>query len=116
MQSASVCLDGYHLGDIIVSPPTGWGNTRKLAYFDWAKSVIDGLLCAHPTKRTVIPRPSMEMSRQHQLFAFLRPRLCRVHIATLHFYPSPTTAAKERAPGKRLAPAIRSTFASASSH
>ena len=63
MQSASVCLDGYHLGDIIVSPPTGWGNTRKLAYFDWAKSVIDGLLCAHPTKRTVIPRRSMEMSR-----------------------------------------------------
>ena len=34
--------------DISVNPPTFWGMERRLAYFDWAKAVIDGLRGSHP--------------------------------------------------------------------
>ncbi|RQW84203.1 MAG: bifunctional (p)ppGpp synthetase/guanosine-3',5'-bis(diphosphate) 3'-pyrophosphohydrolase [Methylococcus sp.] len=32
-----------NLRDILASPPSGWPVQRKLAYFDWAKAVVDGL-------------------------------------------------------------------------
>ncbi len=37
-----------NLRDIASSPPAGWSVERKREYFDWAKSVIDGLRGAHP--------------------------------------------------------------------
>ncbi|HSG23040.1 MAG TPA: HD domain-containing protein [Azonexus sp.] len=37
-----------NLRDIATSPPAGWPVERKRAYFDWAKSVIDGLRGVHP--------------------------------------------------------------------
>jgi guanosine-3',5'-bis(diphosphate) 3'-pyrophosphohydrolase len=37
-----------NLRDIAGSPPAGWSVERKREYFDWAKSVIDGLRGAHP--------------------------------------------------------------------
>lgn len=37
-----------NLRDIATSPPAGWSVERKQAYFDWAKSVIDGLRGVHP--------------------------------------------------------------------
>lgn len=32
-----------NLRDIVSSPPADWPAERKAAYFDWAKSVVDGL-------------------------------------------------------------------------
>ena len=37
-----------NLRDIASSPPAGWSVTRQQEFFDWAKSVIDGLRGAHP--------------------------------------------------------------------
>ncbi|MDP3439583.1 MAG: HD domain-containing protein [Azonexus sp.] len=37
-----------NLRDIASSPPAGWSVARQRAYFDWAKSVIDGLRGVHP--------------------------------------------------------------------
>ena len=37
-----------NLRDIATSPPAGWSVERKREYFDWAKSVIDGLRGVHP--------------------------------------------------------------------
>ena len=36
-----------NLRDIAQSPPAGWGLSRRQAYFDWAKAVIDGLRGTH---------------------------------------------------------------------
>jgi guanosine-3',5'-bis(diphosphate) 3'-pyrophosphohydrolase len=36
-----------NLRDIAHSPPVGWDLSRRQAYFDWAKDVIDGLRGAH---------------------------------------------------------------------
>jgi guanosine-3',5'-bis(diphosphate) 3'-pyrophosphohydrolase len=36
-----------NLRDIAKSPPVGWDLSRRQAYFDWAKDVIDGLRGAH---------------------------------------------------------------------
>jgi len=32
-----------NLRDLLLSPPSGWENERKQAYFEWAKAVVDGL-------------------------------------------------------------------------
>jgi guanosine-3',5'-bis(diphosphate) 3'-pyrophosphohydrolase len=37
-----------NLRDIASSPPADWSIDRKRKYFDWAKSVVDGLRGAHP--------------------------------------------------------------------
>ncbi len=37
-----------NLRDILEDPPPDWSLARKLEYFDWAASVIDGLRGAHP--------------------------------------------------------------------
>lgn len=37
-----------NLRDVASSPPAGWSVARQRAYFDWAKSVIDGLRGVHP--------------------------------------------------------------------
>lgn len=37
-----------NLRDIASSPPADWSLERKQAYFDWAKSVVDGLRGVHP--------------------------------------------------------------------
>jgi GTP diphosphokinase / guanosine-3',5'-bis(diphosphate) 3'-diphosphatase len=37
-----------NLRDIAQSPPVGWELSRRQAYFDWAKDVIDGLRGTHP--------------------------------------------------------------------
>jgi guanosine-3',5'-bis(diphosphate) 3'-pyrophosphohydrolase len=34
--------------DISSSPPADWPLIRKQEYFDWAKSVVDGLRGVHP--------------------------------------------------------------------
>lgn len=34
--------------DVASSPPAGWSLTRRQAYFDWAKAVVDGLRGVHP--------------------------------------------------------------------
>lgn len=36
-----------NLRDVAVSPPADWPLSRRQEYFDWAKSVIDGLRGAH---------------------------------------------------------------------
>jgi guanosine-3',5'-bis(diphosphate) 3'-pyrophosphohydrolase len=36
-----------NLRDIIASPPSDWSTTRKLEYFDWAKSVVEGIRGVH---------------------------------------------------------------------
>jgi len=42
-----------NLRDIATSPPAGWPVGRKREYFDWAKSVIDGLRGVHPVLETI---------------------------------------------------------------
>lgn len=37
-----------NLRDIVSSPPADWSETRKQEYFDWARSVVDGLRGVHP--------------------------------------------------------------------
>jgi GTP diphosphokinase / guanosine-3',5'-bis(diphosphate) 3'-diphosphatase len=37
-----------NLRDVAYSPPAGWSIERKQEYFDWAKSVVDGLRGVHP--------------------------------------------------------------------
>jgi GTP diphosphokinase / guanosine-3',5'-bis(diphosphate) 3'-diphosphatase len=32
-----------NLRDMAASPPADWSLDRRIAYFEWAKSVIDGL-------------------------------------------------------------------------
>ncbi|HBB31105.1 MAG TPA: phosphohydrolase [Cyanobacteria bacterium UBA8803] len=36
-----------NLRDIIAAPPAGWSAQRKRDYFEWAKSVVDGLRGTH---------------------------------------------------------------------
>ena len=39
-----------NMNDIIINPPKGWGAKRKLAYFEWAKEVVDaGLRGINPS-------------------------------------------------------------------
>jgi len=42
-----------NLRDIATSPPFGWSVVRKQEYFDWAKSVIDGLRGVHPVLENI---------------------------------------------------------------
>ena len=42
-----------NLRDIATSPPAGWPVGRKQEYFDWAKSVIDGLRGVHPVLEAI---------------------------------------------------------------
>lgn len=37
-----------NLRDIAHSPPPGWSLERQQAYFDWARSVVDGVRGTHP--------------------------------------------------------------------
>jgi guanosine-3',5'-bis(diphosphate) 3'-pyrophosphohydrolase len=37
-----------NLRSILTSPPTNWDHRRKREYFDWAKSVVDGLTAPNP--------------------------------------------------------------------
>lgn len=37
-----------NLRDLLASPPKGWSLERKREYFDWAKSVVDGLRGVNP--------------------------------------------------------------------
>lgn len=36
-----------NLRDLATSPPTGWSRERLIAYFDWAKAVVDQLRGTH---------------------------------------------------------------------
>lgn len=36
-----------NLSDMVAAPPADWPLKRKLEYFEWAKSVVDGLRGAH---------------------------------------------------------------------
>lgn len=38
-----------NLRDLANTPPVGWSEERKEAYFDWAKAVVDQLCGVHPT-------------------------------------------------------------------
>jgi guanosine-3',5'-bis(diphosphate) 3'-pyrophosphohydrolase len=37
-----------NLRDMVEHPPAGWSLTRRQAYFDWARQVIDNLRDPHP--------------------------------------------------------------------
>jgi len=37
-----------NLRDVVQRPPAKWDAERRREYFDWAKSVVDGLRGAHP--------------------------------------------------------------------
>lgn len=37
-----------NLRDIAATPPADWSTERKAEYFDWARSVIDGVRGVHP--------------------------------------------------------------------
>ena len=37
-----------NLRDVVQRPPAKWDAERRREYFDWAKSVVDGLRRAHP--------------------------------------------------------------------
>ena len=37
-----------NLRDVAASPPANWPVARQQEYFDWARSVVDGLRGTHP--------------------------------------------------------------------
>jgi GTP diphosphokinase / guanosine-3',5'-bis(diphosphate) 3'-diphosphatase len=45
-----------NLRDIAACPPADWTVERKREYFDWAKSVVDGLRGVHPGLEAVFDR------------------------------------------------------------
>ena len=48
MRSSSSWPDKIcNLRDVRRAPPAGWSLERRRDYFDWARSVIDGLRGAH---------------------------------------------------------------------
>lgn len=42
-----------NLRDIASSPPTDWSEVRKQEYFDWAKSVVNGLRGVNPSLESI---------------------------------------------------------------
>jgi guanosine-3',5'-bis(diphosphate) 3'-pyrophosphohydrolase len=59
-----------NLRDIDSSPPVGWDLSRRQAYFDWAKDVIDGLRGTHQQLEILFDevyrkRPDTEQSRRY---------------------------------------------------
>lgn len=42
-----------NLRDVVYSPPLSWSLTRRQAYFDWAKRVVDGVRGVHPVLEAV---------------------------------------------------------------
>ncbi len=45
-----------NLRDVADSPPKDWPLARRQEYFDWAKSVVDGLRGEHPTLERIFDR------------------------------------------------------------
>jgi GTP diphosphokinase / guanosine-3',5'-bis(diphosphate) 3'-diphosphatase len=45
-----------NLRDIAASPPASWSLERKREYFDWAKSVVNGLRGVHPVLEGVFDK------------------------------------------------------------
>lgn len=45
-----------NLRDIVDCPPAAWTAERKREYFDWAKSVVDGLRGVHPKLEDLFDR------------------------------------------------------------
>ena len=45
-----------NLRDVAVNPPKKWRIARRRIYFDWARSVVDGLRGAHPRLERIFDR------------------------------------------------------------
>jgi guanosine-3',5'-bis(diphosphate) 3'-pyrophosphohydrolase len=68
-----------NLRDVASNPPARWGLKRQIEYFDWAKSVVDGLRGVNPRLETVFDaayaqRPHYRRWTRHAKPAVRKPR------------------------------------------
>ena len=68
-----------NLRDVASHPPPRWSLRRRIEYFDWAKTVVDGLRGVHPRlealfDETYAQRPAARRWKRHSKPAVRRPR------------------------------------------
>ena len=68
-----------NLRDVARNPPPRWSLKRCVEYFDWAKTVVDGMRGAHPRLEAVFDetyklRPAMRRWTRHSKPAVRKPR------------------------------------------
>lgn len=71
-----------NLRDVAVNPPARWPLKRQIEYFDWAKSVIDGIRGTHPRLEALFDevyalRPHAQRWLRHAKPAVRGPHLRR---------------------------------------
>jgi guanosine-3',5'-bis(diphosphate) 3'-pyrophosphohydrolase len=68
-----------NLRDVASSPPSRWSLRRRIEYFDWAKTVVDGMRGVHPRLEQLFDeayarRPAARRWKRHSKPAVRRPR------------------------------------------
>jgi len=68
-----------NLRDVASDPPPRWSLRRRIEYFDWAKSVVDGMRGVQPRLEAVFDatyalRPAAQRWRRHSKPAVRKPR------------------------------------------
>ena len=68
--------------DVAAHPPPRWSLRRRIEYFDWAKTVVDGMRGANPRLEAVFDatyalRPAARRWTRHSKPAVRRPRIRR---------------------------------------
>ena len=68
-----------NLRDVASHPPPRWSLKRQIEYFDWAKTVVDGMRGVHPRLEALFDqvyalRPAARRWKRHSKPAVRRPR------------------------------------------
>jgi guanosine-3',5'-bis(diphosphate) 3'-pyrophosphohydrolase len=68
-----------NLRDVAEQPPLDWNLRRRLEYFDWAKTVVDGMRGVHPRLEALFDeiyarRPAAQRWTRHSKPAVRKPR------------------------------------------
>lgn len=68
-----------NLRDVASNPPPRWSLRRRIEYFDWAKTVVDGMRGVHPRLEALFDatyalRPAARRWKRHSKPAVRKPR------------------------------------------